>query len=85
MSFARKMRRQQARKHPPIKCRNLAELHQVLAAMGPGCFHTLALHEDWCEPGNCICSPEYRVEPLTAENYIAGRKLQDEWIRSKAS
>lgn len=50
-----------------------------------GAFHLVVLHDDACTPGICVCEPEFILEDLTPENYMAGQRAQADWKRSKTS
>jgi hypothetical protein len=70
-----------------IKFANRAEFAAAIAA---GMFqgsatHVLVLHDPACTPTGCNCEPEFIVEDLTVENYVAGQRAQADWVRSTRS
>jgi hypothetical protein len=63
---------------------------ELVAALASSAFqgralHMVILHDDACTPDRCSCEPEYVLEDLTVENYIAGQRAQAEWKRNSVS
>jgi hypothetical protein len=69
-----------------LHLKNTAEFEEFcMAVAGTGsALHVQVLHDDGCTPGVCSCDPEYVVEDLTPDSYLAGRRAQEEWVRNKA-
>lgn len=67
--------------------RDQAELAAVLAApeFQGRALHVLVLHDDACTPNICVCKPEYVVEELTTDTYLAGQKAQAAWRKGATS
>jgi hypothetical protein len=71
----------------PIKLGSQAELAALIAtgALNGHAVHLVVLHDDQCSGDPCRCSPEYRVEELTAETYLEGQRNEREWRRGRLS
>ena len=49
----------------------------------PGAYHVIVLHDDGCpsisEEDECTCDPDYVVEDLTADTFLAGQSAERAW------
>lgn len=48
-------------------------------------MHVVILHDDQCTPDRCVCEPEFILEDLTVENYMAGQRAQAKWKKDSVS
>jgi hypothetical protein len=65
---------------------NYAEMAVWMATSGRGkAHHVMVLHDRGCTPSVCTCEPEYIVEPLTTESYLAGHAAQVAWEKETVS
>lgn len=63
---------------------------EFVAAIASGAFqgkavHLTVLHDDACTPSRCVCEPEYVLDDLTVDTYVAGQKAQAEWEKNSRS
>ena len=68
-----------------IRCASAEELAAITSSLRGLAVHVMTLHDAACTPGVCVCSPEYIVQRLTVESYIAGQREQRSWIAGSTS
>lgn len=68
-----------------IRCTSMEELVGIREALRGMVVHAWCLHDDACTPSECRCQPEYIIERLTPETYLAGQDAQAQWVKEKSS
>ncbi len=48
-------------------------------------LHVTVLHDDACTPSICVCTPDYIVDDLTVDSYLAGQEAQKKWVKESTS
>jgi hypothetical protein len=82
MSRERRARDSADRMEGVRRFRNATELAAYLQERppGPGTAHLTVHHDPGCFPERCTCEPEFTLEPLTVETYLAGERAEREWV-----
>lgn len=71
----------------PRKDRTFTNVQDAVEFMmkRPDAYHMVVLHDDACSPARCTCKPDFVVEDMTADNWIAGQKAEDEWRKATSN